>query len=95
MGTRQQPVGDEHNSAIAVLFRCRKAEIGARMTFQVLADLTGLNLRQLKRLLNDERAMHMSEYVLIVSALGLDPGDALTDALARAKKAAGAALPDV
>jgi hypothetical protein len=73
-GRRLVPTGDPCNQALAARLRMRKAEIGSRMTFPLLAAVTGIPLQQVKFSLNDLRRMHVGEFMLIAEALGLDPG---------------------
>ena len=56
------------------------------MTFEVLSDKTGIKVRQLKYLFNDQRAIHMRDYMAILKALDIDPGDAIREAQARVEK---------
>lgn len=81
MGTEKS--GNQLNGFLAeVLRECK----GKRYTFEQLAPLTGMSVRQLKRVLNDERVMNTDDMEAISRALGVSQGDILREALARLEK---------
>lgn len=93
MDTTDKTTGDLYNAAIAAQLRILKAGIGKSMTFSALEALTGIKLRQLKYLFNDQRSIHMSEYMVILQALGKDPAEAMAEAQAVVEKTSPASKP--
>lgn len=80
------PTGkDAHNSAVAAMFRARKAEL--RITFDALEAATGLKQQTLKRLVNDHRPIHIGDFMSVAFALELDPAAVIDAAEARVKLA--------
>jgi transcriptional regulator with XRE-family HTH domain len=61
--------GNELNAACAKVLRDRKERQG--LTFPQLAERTGISVRQLKRVINDERAMTTDDMVRCAAALGV------------------------
>lgn len=72
---------DPYNSAITALLRGAKGV--ERATFPALEAATGIKLRQLKALFNDEVPMHLGEFLAICNALKLDPADVVSQAVSR------------
>ena len=81
MDTNKDETKDAYNSAIAAIMRARKAEL--RLTFEALEKSSGINLRTLKRLVNDERPFVMGNFVKLANALELDPAAVVQSAADR------------
>jgi len=77
---------DPYNTAIAALLRARKAEL--RVTFPTLETVTGIKLRQLKALVNDEVAIRMGDFIKLATALGMSPAKLVQAAADRVEKTA-------
>ena len=86
MDTKESEVGDVYNSAIAAVLRARKAEL--RLTFDDIEAATGIGVQTLKRLINDQRSIHMGHFIKIVAALDLDAAEVVQAAAARVEKTA-------
>ena len=75
---------DPYNDALAALLRGRKAELN--LTYQELADATGVNLRTIKRLFDGQRSIMFGNFIKFCAALGLDPGETVDAVEARVAK---------
>ena len=64
-----------------MVLKLRKTELG--LTFEELEALTGIRAQTLKRLVSDQRAIHMGDFIKLTTALGLDPGKAVQSAAER------------
>ena len=84
MDTLKDDLKDPYNSAIAAIMRARKAEL--RLTFEELETKSGINLRTLKRLVNDQRPILMGNFVKLAAALELDPAETVQAAADRVEK---------
>lgn len=84
MDTNQAEPTDAYNSAIAAIIRARKAEL--RLTFEALEASSGINLRTLKRLVNDQRPFLMGNFIKLTAALDLDPAEVVQSAASRVEK---------
>ena len=81
MNTAHADEKDRYNAAIAATLRAEKAEL--RATFPSLEAATGIKLRKLKALLNDEVSIRMGDFIRLTTALDLDPAVVITEAAAR------------
>lgn len=86
VNTSDEKSKDPYNTAIAELFRGRKAEL--QFTFVALEAASGIKLRQLKVLLHDEAAIRMGDFIRLTTALDLDPADVIQRAADRAENTA-------
>ena len=68
------------NEAAANYLRGVKASKSPRVTNEMVADATGIDLEQVKRLLTNRAMFQMDDFSSIAEALGLDPADALRGA---------------
>ena len=73
-------------AALADLLTIRKNDPRNRMTYDALSEKSGVKVRQLKYLLSGTREMSVTELRAIAGALGLEPGQVVDDAVARAVK---------
>ena len=79
---------DPYNTAVVEVLSARKDKPSEKVTFERLSELSGIKVRQLKYLLNDERQLHMGEFLSICTALKLDPADVVDEAMGKLAKAA-------
>ena len=86
MDTPKDDNKDPYNSSIAAIMRARKAEL--RLTFEELEAGSGINLRTLKRLINDQRPILMGNFVKLAAALKLDPAAVVQSAADRVENTA-------
>lgn len=71
--------GNVLNAALSEVLRNLKEKQG--LTFPQLAAKTGISVRQLKRVINDERAMSSDDIVKCCAALGVSFTDVLNEAV--------------
>lgn len=57
-----------------------------RLTFETLNEMTGISIRTLKRIFNDERVMDTDQIIVLSRALGVLPSQVVGNALARLEK---------
>ena len=81
MDTNEPNTKDVYNSALAMVLKLRKTELG--LTFEDLEASTGIKVQTLKRLVSDQRSIHMGDFIKLTTALNLDPADAIQSAADR------------
>ena len=86
METTNEKPKEPYNAAIAAILRAQKAEL--RATFPDLETATGIKLRKLKALLNDEVSLRMGDFILLTTALQLEPAATIQAAADRSEKTA-------
>lgn len=84
MNSADEKATDPYNAAIAAILRAQKAEL--RATFPSLETTTGIKLRKLKALLNDEVSIRMGDFILLTTALKLDAAATIQSAADRVEK---------
>lgn len=57
-----------------------------RLTFEALNEMTGISIRSLKRIFNDERVMDTDQIIEVSRALGVPASQIVANALARLEK---------
>lgn len=72
------------NAAVAAELTDRKAVAG--LTYTQISELSGVSLRQVKRIFNDERAADIGELERVSRALGVSMHSVMSGALARLEK---------
>lgn len=77
MGIEQS--GNELNAAFARILRRHKAD--QRLTYDQIAERTGLSPRQVKRIFNDERVMDTDELVKSAAALKVTVSEIVNEAI--------------
>lgn len=82
MGTEKS--GNLLNGFLAQVLREHKAN--QRFTFEQLSALSGMSIRQLKRVINDERVMNTDDMEAISRALGVSQAAVVREALTRMEK---------
>lgn len=76
--------GNPMNAALAAELTDWKKD--KRLTFEALNELTGISVRTLKRIFNDERVMDTDQIIEVSRALGVLPSQVVANALARLEK---------
>lgn len=84
MDTKETETKDAYNAALAMVLKLRKTEL--RLTFEELEDATGIKVQTVKRLLSDQRSIHLGDLIKLAAALKLDPGEAVQSAASRVEK---------
>ena len=86
MDAKRDDAKDPYNAAIAAILKAQKAAL--RATFPELETATGIKLRKLKALLNDEVSLRMGDFIRLTTALQLEPAATIQAAADRAEKTA-------
>lgn len=75
---------DAYNAAIVRIMR--HASDDNKITYAVLAEKSGVNIRTVNRLMNNQRPFKMGQFISMAAALGLDPGAVIDQAATDAEK---------
>lgn len=79
MDTRsQKKVGDPYNAAVVQLLRNQRDRLG--ISYATIEQRSGLNLRTISRLLNNQSPLTIPQYMALARALEVDDVGALWDA---------------
>lgn len=83
MNTKQQELSARYNAALAELLDLRKNRPGHKLTYPQIEQMTGLNKRRLLYLFTGKVDIHMGDLLVILDALGMDPGETIKAAFDR------------
>ncbi|HEY2644563.1 MAG TPA: helix-turn-helix transcriptional regulator [Galbitalea sp.] len=72
-----EKTGDPDNAVLAAALAAQKEDLG--MSFETLAERTGLGLRTVKRYIHDERVMNIATVRKMTAALELPFGKFMRD----------------
>jgi hypothetical protein len=94
MVTDNTHTGDAHNRALVMAIRSEldrqringKLVDGKPMTYELVAEKTGMHIRTVNRLLNDQRPFKIGQFVAIANVLGVAPADLMAEAEAAVAK---------
>lgn len=86
MDTRKKEVDDPYNKAVVQLLRNERDRL--KLTNSVIEARSGLNLRTINRLMNNQSPLTIPQYVALTKALQIkDPGELWDTAVADVEQA--------
>lgn len=85
MDTRKKEVDDAYNKAVVQLLRNERDRL--KLTNQVIEERSGINLRTINRLMNNQSPLTIPQYIALAKALEVnDPGKFWDKAVAAAEE---------